>query len=85
VSAQEFRITLKEGRNRQIRRMVDGVGNRVKRLRRTRISRINLGDLPVGHWRYLSDIEQAGLQAEVNHRLLKKKRRVIAKPPKPTG
>lgn len=83
VTEREFRITLKEGRNRQIRRMVDQVGNRVKRLTRVRISRIRLGSLPVGHWRYLTDSELAGLQAEVINAPSKKTRRVITRPRKP--
>ena len=44
ISSDKFRIVLKEGRNRQIRRMVEKVGNRVKELKRIRISNIKLGE-----------------------------------------
>ncbi|MFP4476604.1 MAG: pseudouridine synthase [Desulfatibacillaceae bacterium] len=60
-----FRIFLKEGRNRQIRRMVDKVGNDVVRLHRVRMGKVRLGDLPEGEWRYLSDEEERSLLAEV--------------------
>lgn len=61
ISATRFRIVLKEGRNRQIRRMVELSGNRVTRLERIRISGIRLGKLPVGKWRFLTDSEVAQL------------------------
>jgi len=61
ISATRFRIVLKEGRNRQIRRMVELSGNRVTRLDRIRISGIRLGKLPVGKWRFLTDSEVAQL------------------------
>lgn len=54
ISSRRFAITLKEGRNRQIRRMVRKVGNRVVRLERVRVAEIELGNLPVGQWRYLT-------------------------------
>jgi 23S rRNA pseudouridine2605 synthase/23S rRNA pseudouridine2604 synthase len=54
ISATRFRIVLKEGRNRQIRRMVEQTGNRVMRLERIRISGIRLGKLPLGQWRQLT-------------------------------
>jgi 23S rRNA pseudouridine2605 synthase len=54
ISATHFRIVLKEGRNRQIRRMVEQTGNRVMRLERIRISGIHLGKLPLGKWRHLT-------------------------------
>lgn len=54
ISAKRFRMTLKEGKNRQIRRMVRKVGNRVVALKRLRIASVKLGGLPEGHWRFLS-------------------------------
>ncbi|QTA87582.1 pseudouridine synthase [Desulfonema magnum] len=57
ISSKIFRIVLKEGKNRQIRRMVRKVGNRVVRLRRIRISDIKLGKLAEGSWRYLTKKE----------------------------
>lgn len=54
----QLSFTLQEGRKRQIRRMCDMVGLKVLGLKRVRIGRINLGDLPVGQWRYLKPEEQ---------------------------
>ncbi len=61
ISPEKFHITLKEGRNRQIRRMVDKVGNRVLELKRIRISDVKLGNLKEGAWRYLTDKEKKAL------------------------
>lgn len=46
-----FRIILTQGLNRQIRRMCEYLGYRVKRLKRIRIMNLELGDLPVGQYR----------------------------------
>jgi len=61
LSSKRFRIILKEGRNRQIRRMVGKVGGRVIGLKRIRISNIKLGRLSEGSWRYLREREKDGL------------------------
>jgi 23S rRNA pseudouridine2605 synthase/23S rRNA pseudouridine2604 synthase len=61
ISSRRFRIILKEGRNRQIRRMVRKVGNRVTRLRRIRVSKIKLGRLAEGAWRNLTEKEKKEL------------------------
>ena len=53
----QLSFTLKEGRKRQIRRMCDMVGLKVLGLKRMRIGRVKLGDLPVGQWRYLTPEE----------------------------
>jgi len=66
ISPSQFRIVLKEGRNRQIRRMVEKVGNRVKRLIRIRISNVRLGSLKEGCWRYLSEKEKWELLKNIN-------------------
>lgn len=50
-------ITIHEGRNRQVRRMCEAAGMRVTRLKRVREGELQLGDLPLGAWRYLSDEE----------------------------
>ena len=52
-NGDQLRFVLREGRKRQIRRMCDLVGLTVLGLRRVRIGRVVLGDLPVGAWRYL--------------------------------
>jgi 23S rRNA pseudouridine2605 synthase/23S rRNA pseudouridine2604 synthase len=62
LSARRFTVTLKEGRNRQIRRMVRKVGNRVAGLQRVRVADIELGDLRPGKWRYLTEKEIAVLK-----------------------
>jgi len=61
ISEKQFRMTLQEGRNRQIRRMVGKVGHRVKRLKRVRVANICLGNLKPGHWRHLSEAEKTVL------------------------
>ena len=60
-SARRFRITLQEGKNRQIRRMVRKVGGRVNKLRRVRVANIKLGKLAEGNWRYLTEKEETDL------------------------
>ncbi|MDP1651411.1 MAG: pseudouridine synthase [Rhodocyclaceae bacterium] len=54
----QLRFILKEGKKRQIRRMCELVGLRVTGLKRVRIGRVMLGDLPVGQWRYLKPEEK---------------------------
>ena len=53
-----LRITIHEGRNRQVRRMCAAAGMEVTRLRRIREGNVSLGKLPLGKWRYLSDRER---------------------------
>ena len=55
-------ITLREGRNRQIRRLCERAGLTVTRLRRIREGAVSLGDLPCGKWRYLTAEEIASLK-----------------------
>jgi 23S rRNA pseudouridine2605 synthase len=55
-------ITLREGRNRQVRRMVEAVGNEVAALRRVSFGPLRLDDLPEGEARRLSDQEVAELR-----------------------
>ena len=49
----QLRFILREGKKRQIRRMCELVGLQVTGLKRVRIGRVKLGDLPQGQWRYL--------------------------------
>lgn len=58
-----FSITIHEGRNRQIRRMLEAVGHRTLRLKREQYGNLKLGDLRPGEWRYLSEEEIAALLA----------------------
>ena len=57
-------VTIHEGKNRQVRRMCAACGLTVKRLRRVREGILELGDLPPGKWRYLTDAEIRALGAE---------------------
>lgn len=65
ISPNEFNIILKEGKNRQIRRMVKKTGNTVVTLNRLRISNISLGNLKQGKWRYLNKKERNALLKNV--------------------
>jgi pseudouridine synthase len=56
-----FEITLTEGRNRQVRRMVEALGARVLKLVRVKIGSIAIGTLPIGTWRLLTRAEIAAL------------------------
>lgn len=55
-------ITIHEGRNRQVRRMVEAVGHTVVLLRRIRFGPLKLGDLPRGMWRELTQEELEALR-----------------------
>ena len=61
LSSGTFSIVLKEGKNRQIRRMVEVVGHMVKKLKRIRIENIHLGNLDEGEYILLTPSEQAEL------------------------
>ena len=60
-----FRITLVQGLNRQIRRMVEHFGYEVTKLERVRIMNVSLKGLPVGDWRDLTAPELAGIMKMV--------------------
>lgn len=53
----EVKITIHEGRNRQVRRMLEAVGVNVLALKRISVGGVTLGNLPEGKWRRLSDAE----------------------------
>jgi 23S rRNA pseudouridine2604 synthase len=59
---RRFRIILKQGLNRQIRRMCETFGYKVKTLKRIRIMHIHLGTLATGKWRYLTPQEMDELE-----------------------
>ena len=50
----KFRVTIHEGRNRQVRRMCEAAGMHCTRLRRIQEGKLSLGNLPLGKWRYLT-------------------------------
>ena len=74
VSRQEGRVVLeiilREGRNRQIRKMWEQLGLEVARLTRTAIGQVKLGMLPQGKWRDLSHDEVKRLTAQPNTTVL---------------
>ena len=55
---EQLRFVLTEGKKRQIRRMCELVGLKVIGLKRIRIGAVNLGNLPIGQWRYLASHER---------------------------
>lgn len=57
VNDTSFKIVLSQGLNRQIRRMCQVHKYEVVKLKRVRIDRLKLGDLPSGKWRYLNSTE----------------------------
>jgi len=66
VNARCIRMILTEGKNRQIRRMVEDIGLQVNRLKRVRIMHITLGDLPRGKWRKLTQGETKQLMTQIS-------------------
>jgi len=61
--ATRFLLTIAEGRNRQVRRMVQEVGSRVEKLVRVKIGTLELGELASGRWRELEPRELRALLA----------------------
>ena len=57
-----FLVTIHEGRNRQVRRMCQAAGMHCTRLRRIQEGTLELGSLPLGKWRYLTDEEVSALR-----------------------
>lgn len=66
LSSSKFSITIREGKNRQIRRMVDAVDHDVKRLKRIRVENIFLGDLAEGEWRKFTLGEKKGMMEMIS-------------------
>ena len=64
-----FKITLIQGLNRQIRRMCEHLGYEVETLKRERIMNIELGRLPKGKWRYLTEKELKDLKQSLGDSL----------------
>ena len=58
-----FNITIHEGRNRQVRRMLEAVGHETLALKRVALGPLRLGDLPSGAYRPLTDQEWDALHA----------------------
>ena len=66
VDNNTFRIILTQGLNRQIRRMCGELGYNVQKLKRIRIMNIELGNLPVGQYRKVTDSELKELMRNFN-------------------
>ncbi|MEA3225947.1 MAG: pseudouridine synthase [Planctomycetota bacterium] len=64
VSPNRFSISIKEGRNRQIRRMCETIGCHVLALKRVRVHTLKLGRLSVGSWRPMTKEEIENLRGE---------------------
>ncbi len=56
-------LTITEGRNRQVRRMIEALGSKVLKLVRVAIGPVRIGDLPIGKWRHLTAEERQALGA----------------------
>lgn len=62
-----LRVTIHQGKNRQVRRMCTQIGLHVVRLQRVQEDSLLLGDLPAGKWRYLTGQELQGLRGGEMH------------------
>ena len=60
-----FSITIREGRNRQIRRMLEAVGHKTLRLKRDAYGPLQLGSMRPGEWRYLTEGEIEALRTQI--------------------
>lgn len=64
ISANVYKVVLKQGVKRQIRRMAEQAGKKITDLQRVREGILELGDLPEGRWRYLTREEIQLLKEE---------------------
>jgi pseudouridine synthase len=62
ASSTFLEITITEGRNRQVRRMIEAVESRVRKLVRIAIGPLRIGDLQIGKWRELTAAEVKSLK-----------------------
>ena len=67
LSTYTFKLTIRQGLNRQIRRMCTALGYEVRALQRVRIMNILLGDLAAGEWRDLTEEERNELFAKLDY------------------
>jgi 23S rRNA pseudouridine2605 synthase len=78
ANSTKLRITLREGRKRQIRRIAAAFGHPVQQLVRTHIGPLALGDLAPGHWRYLTEGEITALKERIQqHDSVRRRRRRV--------
>jgi 23S rRNA pseudouridine2605 synthase len=64
IKPARLRVVLRQGINRQIRRMFYQLGYEVEKLTRVRVGHLRLSDLPRGHWRPMTRSELKSLQPE---------------------
>jgi 23S rRNA pseudouridine2605 synthase len=65
VSRNIIHLTIKEGKNRQVRRMIDAINLRLRKLKRIKYSNLDLGSLAPGEWRDLNVREVQALKKMV--------------------
>ncbi|MBQ6585574.1 MAG: rRNA pseudouridine synthase [Coriobacteriales bacterium] len=68
ASSTKLRITIHEGRNRQVKRMFKAIGHPVVNLHRASFGGITLGDLPQGGWRHLTKAELDSLRSSLSNK-----------------
>ncbi len=61
LNRSRLEIKIHEGKNRQVRKMCEAIGKKVVALHRTKIGNLQVKDLKIGTWRYLTDIEVKSL------------------------
>lgn len=74
ASKSFFEITIAEGRNRQVRRMVEAIGSKVSKLVRTAIGPLKIGSLEIGRYRPLTAEEIRALSPPPKPKPLRKRR-----------
>ena len=67
-------LTITEGRNRQVRRMLEAVESRVLKLVRTASGPVRIGDLPIGKWRHLIPEEVHALRGRASSKVIADRR-----------
>ena len=60
-NVSRIQITIHEGKNRQVRKMCEAINKKVLALHRSKIGNIEVNDLKVGNWRYLTNKEIGNL------------------------
>ncbi len=76
----QLRVTMREGRNRQIRRVASLLGNPVTKLIRVQMGTLSIGNLKPGEWRYLSASEVSILQKQTGVRARRIRRAPVVYP-----
>lgn len=76
INRQSFRIILRQGLNRQIRRMCEHLGYHVRGLQRVRIMNLHIGNLGYGKWRHLTKAEVKALNTQTKNSVSAPKKKV---------